>query len=700
MLTILMLTYLFIVANLALVGVFGYAVFLAIEDLPQLQGPITVLEGVLATTVLTATFIFLVKPYLLYEASALEGMVRLKESDAPEFFGFLRELCQESKLSFPTEIYLCYGSFLPYTLPLSPLSIFFPKRERLLIGIAAVKNLTLTEFQTTLTIALRAQGKVLGPLSSYYKVSRFFAVELLQYEDSLYRGFKEWRSSSLLLSLFLWPVTISLWVARSPLILIGSLLFYAYKSKVNAIDKEACLGNLRDLGHDGMLSAYWKAPRVEFGRQYASQVLTRLARERRFSDDISFHHQSCVDVFQSNAERFLRFDPRQGIFVEEYSRREGQQFSKREYQSYFDPREHSFFLALEAEADALDLPAAPTSEPAWTLFNDQSDLLKKCSRVFYEQLLKKPFSSPWTEAKAIQEDFERIFHEGTGFRHEPRYGGFFDRNLHLESLESLVRDVESNDGESRLAELRSALDSFLPSRCFELVAEMETLERQREWYENTTGPSALDLGELFFVGPNAVSRDAFLEQYDQASQTVDEQLKEADEALIRYLLAKAKEQGGFDELVDSLRFLSAVLALIEQFQTANWLRDIIPFFGPEVSLLTLKQDALMPLIQEAWADFESVLEKSKDLVFNSGEKKSQSVSESLRTKEAPVALRLQDIPEPFFTKSRPQLQHCWDELRKIQFESVARILSIVDRLDPSLFSEEAGAPTKKASEES
>src|SRR5205823_2082349 len=73
--------------------------------------------------------------------------VEVTEKEQPELFAFIRRVCRDTRAPFPHRVYLTHEVNAAVFFHESFLSLFFPTRKNLLIGLGLVNRLNLGEFK-------------------------------------------------------------------------------------------------------------------------------------------------------------------------------------------------------------------------------------------------------------------------------------------------------------------------------------------------------------------------------------------------------------------------------------------------------------------------------------------------------------------------------------------------------------------------
>ncbi|MEL7342257.1 MAG: M48 family metallopeptidase, partial [Bacteroidota bacterium] len=146
----LLAVFLFLVLYFAMIAGTAYLVYLAIAYPLTRVGRGNLFLKLLAIAFAAMLFVFTIK--FLFKKSSFDypTRVELKPEEHPRLFQFLRKLTEETGAPFPKRVYVNeeINAMVFYNNPI--LSLFFPIRKNLLIGLGLINSLNLSEFKAVL----------------------------------------------------------------------------------------------------------------------------------------------------------------------------------------------------------------------------------------------------------------------------------------------------------------------------------------------------------------------------------------------------------------------------------------------------------------------------------------------------------------------------------------------------------------------
>jgi hypothetical protein len=126
---------LFLAIYLGLVVASGWLVLWALGGPTSRKNDFGFLDFML-TVGAAMLFLFFLKGLFKRSRRDMNKLVEVREKEQPELFAFVRQLCKDAGAPFPKGIYLTHEVNAAVFYPRSLLSLIFPARKNLLIGVA------------------------------------------------------------------------------------------------------------------------------------------------------------------------------------------------------------------------------------------------------------------------------------------------------------------------------------------------------------------------------------------------------------------------------------------------------------------------------------------------------------------------------------------------------------------------------------
>jgi len=235
-------------------------------------------------------FLFLLKGLFKRKAMDLSELVEIKEHEQPTLFAFIRKLCEDAGSPFPGRIYLSADVNAAVFYPRSLLSLFWPVRKNLIVGLGLVSLLNLSELKAVLAHEFGHFAQSSMRLGRYVYVANQVIADMVYGRDFWDTMINQWCRIDLRLSFPAWGLKLVVWILRKILSLAFQAINLLNSSLSRQMEFDADLAAVRLTGSDALISALWKGERGSVAYQMAMSDLDSMAMHDTYSDDL-FHHQ-------------------------------------------------------------------------------------------------------------------------------------------------------------------------------------------------------------------------------------------------------------------------------------------------------------------------------------------------------------------------------------------------------------------------
>ena len=646
---------LFLAIYLALVAAAGWLVYFCFSHLGERGGLSlwTILLG-LGSAML---FLFFVKGLFRRSQPDTTRYVEVTEQDQPRLFAFVRRLCADAGTPFPRAIYLSHEVNAAVFYPRSLLSLIWPVRKNLLVGLGLLNLLNLSELKAVLAHEFGHFAQSSMKLGQYVYVANQVIRDLVFSRDSWDQWLARWRSIDLRLSFPAWILTGVVWLLRKALALIFRAVNLANLSLSRQMEFNADLNAARLTGSDALIAGLWKTERGGLAMQRALGRLRSLAEHEKYTRDLFFHQarelgrlDELLDA-QKELPPFLRSlrDPyRYGPAIHF---KEGDDHAPEMWSTHPANRER------ELNAKRSYLKVEPVSAPAWELIAEPKKLRKKLTLIAYDELfgvrVRAKDTLPPREVEALtrEEEEER--------KQADHYHGFYeDRIIELGDLDELIRPLDG-EGAPALEALRDEAAAWCGER---LEAFMERQRRVQE---------------------------------EREAEALRVEMRGGDRAIFRYFYGlSASDPAARQELLRRYRFLLDVQDLIISLKP--WERELGAVMHVLQTQPELKQEqfqAVVGALHGAGQALERVEKRSwklampKLLQLEEGASVGSFVAPEPVVDPVPIPDR---IGGPDLITFFKQFGQILGRLRKLHFKNLGVLLRLQERLDPALVGAEAG----------
>lgn len=213
---------LFFVLYFAMVVLLGYVVkwsiFYQIENINKLTilGKIGAIGGSIMLFFFTLKFIFKIKNH------QPENRIKLDKNQNPRLWSFVDKICEETGAPKPRHIYVDpdVNAYVSYSN--SWLSLIWPVKKDLTIGLGLVSCLNLSEFKAIVSHEFGHFAQRSMTIGSYIMSANIIIQDMIFGRDKWDDALDNWRSMDFRISFAAWIITPVIWVIRQIL----NLLFW------------------------------------------------------------------------------------------------------------------------------------------------------------------------------------------------------------------------------------------------------------------------------------------------------------------------------------------------------------------------------------------------------------------------------------------------------------------------------------------
>lgn len=397
--------------------------------------------------------LFLVKGLFKRNRAGAGVRVEVTEAEQPKLFAFIRKLCQEVGAPFPHKVYVVPDVNAAVSFDESFLNLVFPSRKNLIVGLALVNRLNLTEFKAVLAHEFGHFSQNSMRLGSYVYTANRVVAEVVYGRDRVDDFLVSLRYTDIRIAVFAWGFTGILWVMRKGLELLYRGINFAHVSLSRQMEYNADLVAVRAAGSDALTFAL---ARLDFASESFGQAwtdLTAAADHGRFTRDMFYHQTRAAEYLRER-----RKDPQLGR-VPDLPESEGDVVRVFRPEDTSVPKmwaTHPSNYDREVNIKLRYVRGPVDDRSPWLLFDDAAGVREAVTRAVY-QVARKTCPGELEDPEAIQAFIDAEHAEMT---YNPRYHGLYDNRYirpgELAELTVLAAREEFNDPE-HLAVTHAAL---------------------------------------------------------------------------------------------------------------------------------------------------------------------------------------------------------------------------------------------------
>jgi Zn-dependent protease with chaperone function len=629
-----------------------------------------------------ALCVFLVKGLFKRSPSDPSLRVEITEKEQPVLFAFIRRLCRDTRAPFPRRVFLSPEVNAAVFYNSSFLSLVWPTRKNLVIGLGLVNRLNLSEFKAVLAHEFGHFSQNSMKLGSYVYTSNRIIAGMVFGRDWLDDLVGVVRRLDLRIAIFAWAFTGVLWGLRKMLQGVFRAINFANSSLSRQMEFNADLVAVSVTGSDALIHCL---ARLDFANEALSQAwedLSTAADHQLFSRDLFYHQTRSAEYL-----RGLRQNPRLGEppSLPEEGGRHVQVFEPGDDGTPRMWATHPSNYDREQNAKRNYLRCSIDERSPWVLFQNPEAVREQVTRRFY-QVARKLEDVKLSEPEVVQAFIDDEHVETT---YHARYHGMYDaRYVRPGDVAALVREVPAEyDDPVRLGAAHAEL--YTP----ELKERTERFTKHQEEYQVLAG---LAQGTLQLKGKDFPFRDGRYRATDvkrllaQVDKDLDDDrawLAALDRRvfLVHYAMARILGPETCRELEERYRFHLAVQesmsVLADHHQQVQL---VLGEIGGQRELSEGQFQSALGIFRQAYRALGQALRKADDLLLPALKNLTPGVPLGPFLLDSPLVRELgadaKSLNGQWIGEFLTQLGGVLDKARRIHFKSLGGILALQERI--------------------
>ncbi|HBI01249.1 MAG TPA: hypothetical protein DDY18_06450, partial [Flavobacterium sp.] len=200
-------------------------------------------------------FAFTLKFIFNLKNSKPENRILLEKSKYPSLYSFVDQICKETKAPKPKNIYADpdVNAYVAYSNIW--LSLIFPTKKDLTIGLGLVGSLNVSEFKAVTAHEFGHFAQKSMKIGSYIHSANTIIHDMIFTRDKFDNLLDQWRSSDIRLSFAAWIITPIIWLIRQILQLFYMFLNIMYSSLSREMEFNADKVAVKSTGSMAIVSA-------------------------------------------------------------------------------------------------------------------------------------------------------------------------------------------------------------------------------------------------------------------------------------------------------------------------------------------------------------------------------------------------------------------------------------------------------------
>ena len=484
--------------------------------------------------------IFLAKGLFHRSRLSRDDMLPVYQREEPQLFSFLRKLSKETGAPMPLAVFVSADVNAAVFYDSSLLSMFMPVRKNLVLGVALINGLTLSELKAVIAHEMGHFSQSTMRIGSYVYIANRVMRQLVSGRDWFDDFLENARLWDPRVAFPFYAISIFVWLIRrvlGGLFVVINLLHAALTRQMEfAADRVA----VKAAGSDAITQALWKIGFAERCFAQALEDVGALADRGKTTNDL-FHHQK-------GAEDYVRHVSGRADWGQPPKKVDAAYRLFQEDELALPPTmwaTHPPNDEREAVAKQPYLPAELDDREAWVLFTNPGRLRRRMSMKFLGQ---NPNDLP-EKAAELQ---KLIDAEHAEMSFDPRYEGvYWGRDLECGEPSRVAASVSQR----RLG--RNELTTML-GRLYgpELKRQGATLKKSAEemrFLQHVAASARLQFrfhGAMYGKG----ELNMLITQQERQVEEIRKQLAAFDREVLEAHLQMARDLDGTDELIERYEF--------------------------------------------------------------------------------------------------------------------------------------------------
>ncbi len=406
-------------------------------------------------------FIFTLKFIFKLQNPKIENRIKLEKSENKELWDFVDQICKETNAPRPKNIYVdpdvnAYVSYSNLWL-----SLFFPIKKELTIGMSLTSGLNLTEFKAVVAHEFGHFAQRSMKIGSYIHSANTIIHGMIFSRDKFDEILERWRGSDIRLSIAAWLITPIIWIIRQILNLFYQLLNIMYSSLSREMEFNADKVAVSVSGSDGIVSALWKLDSAAHCWNETLDNAYLATKKEIYVKNLYYHNDLALNDISNEIENKLSNLPTNADGLRQF-------FSSSEQSKVSMYASHPPNDLREKNAKSPFIETKMDSRSPWILFGSGNALKEEMTLLLYKQYFDKKVTAFVEDSKFT----EFIKQEALGKEVLNEYHNSFEnRFLNVPEKESIKTTNISTNSEKLKSELKDLMKPV-----WSIEEQMKTVE--------------------------------------------------------------------------------------------------------------------------------------------------------------------------------------------------------------------------------
>lgn len=475
-------------------------------------------------------FIFTFKFIFKLKNHPINNRIKLQKKEHAEIWEFVYQICKETGAPKPKNIYVDpdVNAYVAYSNLW--LSLFFPVRKELTVGLGLVNCLNLSEFKAVISHEFGHFSQRSMTIGSYIITANNIIYDMIFSRDKWDELLAKWQSLDFRLSFAAYALLPMIWLIRQLLNLFFQLLNVLYSSLSREMEFNADKVAVKTSGSEAIISGLWK---LDYGFETWNKTLNNAylaSQKQMFVKNLYIHNTNRISEISDVVKHKLKNlpnDDRGGKLF--FSISENSKVGMYASHPANDKREENAkrpFIHCESD-----------ERSPWILFPNKESIQEDLSKLIYKLYWNK---SPETYATEAQfEEFIREELKGESLQNE--YENTFVNRFVTIPDEAILKENKENTKKEEDLKM-SLTDLMEPIKI--LNTKIETLQAMSQ---GTTKIKEVKYEEMTFNKKNLDK--GFNKMIDDREKILNENFKEWDKDFFSFYYVLANKQNKEAELL-------------------------------------------------------------------------------------------------------------------------------------------------------
>lgn len=481
---------------------FNLAIYAAIYEMEEVNKWTLILK-LGAITSSTMLFFFAIKFVFKLKNPVPNNRIPVSKESQPSLFEFIDKVCKETGAAKPGTIYVdpdvnAYVNYRNIWL-----SLFFPVKKDLTIGLGLVGCLNISEFKAVMAHEFGHFAQRTMKIGSYINSANTIIHDMIFVRDKWDNTLEQWKQADFRLSFPAWILSPVIWIIRQILHLFYLFLNFMYSQLSKEMEFNADKVAVSSAGSDAIISGLWK---LDFAVNHWNGSMNSaylLSQKSLFTSNIYTHFNLSYNRESEEIKEKINALPQHELGGKKY-------FSGSANSTVSMYASHPSNDARERSAKSPFVAATEVDVSAWQLFDKPEEVQEDITQLIYSQYLQKTPTDLLSEA-----DFEEfIVNENRDIELlKEMHNNFEDRFLYLPTEEEILEakvisyDALKSQLEVLMKPIKNLTETFLEAqKILEGTSTQKTIDYGSKGYAKKELPKLM---ELIFIERNQIYENDF-----------------------------------------------------------------------------------------------------------------------------------------------------------------------------------------------